>query len=106
MNIRLHKHSVPNQRYVIPNDNVWKLYQVSHSPETGTLIIDSNPVLRDCEQIQDAANHLTSALDILSAPPLRFKYSEGKYDFHSADEVIQVWDAPVHRQDRLTSYES
>lgn len=41
-------------------------------------------------QIQDAANHLTSALDLLTSPPLRFSYDQGKYDFHSADEVIQV----------------
>ena len=41
-------------------------------------------------QIQDAANHLTNALDLLTSPPLRFSYDQGKYDFHSADEVIQM----------------
>jgi len=67
INIRMHKLSVPNQRFTIANGNYWKL-----------------------NQIQDAANHLMAALDILSNPPLRFKYEEGKYDFATADEVIQL----------------
>lgn len=41
-------------------------------------------------QIQDAANHLMAALMLLSSPPLRYNEEDHKYDFKSADELIQV----------------
>ncbi|CAG2102652.1 unnamed protein product [Medioppia subpectinata] len=67
INLRLHKHSIPNQRTIVQNDCQWKLHQ-----------------------IQDASNHLMSALYLLSSPPLRFDRNESKFDFRSAQEVIEV----------------
>ncbi|RWS06365.1 protein rogdi-like protein [Dinothrombium tinctorium] len=67
INLRLHKHTVPNQRFIVQNDCQWKL-----------------------NQIQDASNHLMAALSYLSAPPLRFDEDGNKFDFTSADEVIQM----------------
>ena len=43
------------------------------------------------DQIQDASNHLMSALYLLSSPPLRYDDKTNKFDFHSAQEVIEVW---------------
>ncbi|CAG2117901.1 unnamed protein product, partial [Medioppia subpectinata] len=67
INLRLHKHSIPNQRTIVQNDCQWKLHQ-----------------------IQDASNHLMSALYLLSSPPLRFDRNESKFDFRSAQEVIEM----------------
>ena len=41
-------------------------------------------------QIQDASNHLMAAMSLLAAPPMRFDEQESKFDFQSAEEVIQV----------------
>jgi len=67
INVRLHKHSSPNQRFIVQNDCQWKLHQ-----------------------IQDASNHLMSALNVLVSPPLRYIEKEKRYDFTSAEEVIQM----------------
>ena len=69
INIRLPKHTASSLRFFIQNDCQWKLHQ-----------------------IQDAANHLAAALSLLSSPPppLRFVESENKFDFRSAEEVIQM----------------
>ncbi|RWS30562.1 protein rogdi-like protein [Leptotrombidium deliense] len=65
--VRLHKHPVPTQRFVVQNDCQWKLHQ-----------------------IQDASNHLMAAFAYLCSPPLRYKEGEKKFDFTTADEVIQM----------------
>jgi hypothetical protein len=67
INLRLHKHSVPQQRFIVQNDCMWKLHQ-----------------------IQDASNHLMAGLSLLSSPPLRYNDDENKFDFRSAEEVIQM----------------
>jgi hypothetical protein len=67
INLRLHKHSSPNQRTIVQNDCQWKLHQ-----------------------IQDASNHLMSALYLLSSPPLRYNEDENKFDFKSAEEIIEM----------------
>ncbi|GFQ66481.1 protein rogdi [Trichonephila clavata] len=63
--LKLHKHSVPSHRTIVQNDCQWKL-----------------------QQIQDAARHLSNALQIFSSlPPTN---SKGKLTFHSAEEVVHV----------------
>ena len=41
-------------------------------------------------QILDSANHLVSALNILDTPPLRFNDSIHKFDFKTAEEVVEL----------------
>ncbi|XP_054155042.1 protein rogdi-like isoform X2 [Oppia nitens] len=65
ISLRLHKHAIPNQRTIVQNDCQWKLHQ-----------------------IQDASNHLISALNLLTSPPLRYDSNDNKYDFRSAQEMI------------------
>ncbi|KAG8199807.1 hypothetical protein JTE90_000899 [Oedothorax gibbosus] len=63
--LKLHKHSVPSHRTIVQNDCQWKL-----------------------QQIQDAGNHLSLALQIFaSLPPTN---SHGKLNFENAEEVIHV----------------
>ncbi|XP_046912071.1 uncharacterized protein LOC124493062 [Dermatophagoides farinae] len=67
INIRLHKHPQVNHRTIVQNDCQWKLHQ-----------------------ILDASNHLRSALNILDMPPLRFNDNIKKFDFKTAEEVIEL----------------
>ena len=41
-------------------------------------------------QIQDASNHLSAALSLLTSPPMRYDTNQKKFDFKSAEEVIKV----------------
>ncbi|KAI1291783.1 Protein rogdi [Halotydeus destructor] len=67
ISIRLHKQSTQSQRFAVQNDGPWKL-----------------------NQIQDASNHLMAALGILKYPPLRFVDGAKKFDFISAEEIVQI----------------
>jgi len=67
INIRLHKHPQVNHRTIVQNDYQWKLHQ-----------------------ILDSSNHLVSALNILDTPPLRFNDSIRKFDFKTAEEVVEL----------------
>ncbi|XP_074599052.1 rogdi atypical leucine zipper [Brevipalpus obovatus] len=67
--VRLPKHSSNSLKFTIIGDCVWKL-----------------------NQIQDASNHLMAAMSLLTAPPMRFDEQESKFNFQSAEEVIQVID--------------
>ncbi|XP_035207461.1 protein rogdi-like [Stegodyphus dumicola] len=65
IHLKIHKHPIPSHRTIVQNDCQWKL-----------------------QQIQDAGNHLSLALQIFSSlPPTN---ARGKLDFHSGEEVINV----------------
>lgn len=65
VHLKLHKHSIPSHRTLVQNDCQWKL-----------------------QQIQDAGNHLLSALQMFSSLPS--VSSDGKLEFQSAEEVEQI----------------
>ncbi|KAG9510507.1 Protein rogdi [Fragariocoptes setiger] len=50
-------------------------------------------------QIQDSMNHLIKAIDLLASPPLRMGNSN-KYDFKSAEEIIQLTNSVMNRLQR------
>jgi hypothetical protein len=90
INLRLQKHSNQNQRYLIQNDCQWKLHQVNQSSNLNFQCNYNSILIFLKKKIQDASNHLISALSILQSPPLRYVEKENKVDFKTADEVIQV----------------
>lgn len=49
----------------------------------------TNPFCWRLYQIQDAANHLSNAIDLLTSTPLRMG-PDNKHDFKSAEEVLQL----------------
>lgn len=65
IHLKLHKHSIPSHRTLVQNDCQWKL-----------------------QQIQDAGNHLSLALQTLSSLPTL--HPNRKLDFGSAEEVVHV----------------
>ena len=89
INLRLHKHSNSNLRTIVQNDCQWKLHQVCHRLPF-PLVYYTFYMWIIYMQIQDASNHLMSALHVLSSPPLRYDENQNKFDFRSAQEVIEV----------------
>lgn len=50
----------------------------------------NNPFCWRLHQIQDAANHLSNAIDLLTSTSLRISHVDDKYDFRSSEEVLQL----------------
>lgn len=50
----------------------------------------NNPFCWRLHQIQDATNHLSNAIDLLTSTSLRISSVDDKYDFRSSEEVLQL----------------
>lgn len=64
-----------------------------HPMQTIKTCIKETPNYPFCwrlHQIQDAVNHLSNAIDLLTTTPLRLSGQDNKYDFRSAEEVLQL----------------